>query len=77
MSKISQTDIVLNHMKIWGFITTMDAFKMGITRLSQHILLIRKDQVVYDTWIHPERGNKYKKYSLFPFDMYGDPIIKK
>ena len=45
MSHITQKEMVLNHIKKNGKITTMDAFALGITRLSARIWDLKRDGV--------------------------------
>ena len=60
MSKISQRQMVLNHLEDFKSITTWEAFKdYGITRLSDRIFTLRKIYDIKDEW---EYGtNRYVK----------------
>lgn len=70
MGKISQKDIVLNHLKRYGSISTMECYsKYRITDLQHAIYLLRKeDYVITDEWCKSKNelgwANKYKKYTL-------------
>lgn len=52
MGKIGQKDIVLNHLKRYGSISTMECYsKYRITDLQHAIYLLRKeDYVITDEW---------------------------
>ena len=57
MGKISQKDIVLNHLKKYGSISTMECYS------------IRKENYkITDEWVKSKNSlgwaNKYKKYTL-------------
>ncbi len=60
---------ILNYMKLFGSITTFQAFTdLGCTRLSEYIRQLRFDYVIQDEWISTTNryGEKvqYKKYWL-------------
>ena len=62
-------DRVLKYMKDYGSITSFEAFRdLGVTRLSQYILLLRqemdvKDKYEYTTNRYGEKV-KFKRYFL-------------
>lgn len=70
MGKISQKDIVLNHLKKYGSISTMECYEIyRITDLQHAIYLLRKENYnISDEWISSKNklgwSNKYKKYTL-------------
>lgn len=70
MGKISQKDIVLNHLKKYGSISTMECYEIyRITDLQHAIYLLRKENYnITDEWISSKNklgwANKYKKYTL-------------
>ena len=70
MGKISQKDIVLNHLRKYGSISTMECYsKYRITDLQHAIYLLRKENYkITDDWVSSTNSlgwaNKYKKYTL-------------
>ena len=70
MGKISQKDIVLNHLKRYGSISTIECYsKYRITDLQHAIYLLRKENyLITDEWCKSKNelgwANKYKKYTL-------------
>lgn len=70
MVKISQKDIVLNHLRKYGSISTMECYsKYRITDLQHAIYLLRKENYkITDEWVSSKNSlgwaNKYKKYTL-------------
>ena len=51
MGKISQKDIVLNHLRKYGSISTMECYsKYRITDLQHAIYLLRKENYKIDKW---------------------------
>jgi len=70
MGKISQKDIVLNHLRKYGSISTMECYsKYRITDLQHAIYLLRKENYkITDEWVSSKNSlgwaNKYKKYTL-------------
>lgn len=61
---------ILKHLQVYGSITSWEAImEYGCTRLSQYILLLRKDgYIIDDEWIPSKNrfgeSNHYKKYIL-------------
>ncbi len=60
---------ILNHLQIYGSITSWEAIKeYGCTRLSHYIWILRKDMKIVDKWVQTTNryGDKikYKKYML-------------
>lgn len=60
---------ILNYMKLFGSITTFQAFTdLGCTRLSEYIRQLRLDYIIQDEWISTTNryGEKvqFKKYWL-------------
>lgn len=70
MPKLSQKDIVLNHLKEHGSITTLDCYEIyKITDLAHAIYLLRKENFnITDKWEKPKNpfgyAKKYKRYTL-------------
>lgn len=70
MPKLSQKDIVLNHLKKHGKISTIECYdKYKITDLQHAIYLLRKeDYIITDEWKKSKNelgwANKYKEYTL-------------
>ena len=70
MGKISQKDIVLNQLKKYGSISTMECYSIyRITDLQHAIYLLRKENYkITDEWVKSKNdkgwANKYKKYTL-------------
>ena len=46
---MTQKEMILNHMRMNGSISSMEAFQMGITRLSARIWDIKHDGVAVGT----------------------------
>ena len=70
MSKLSQKDIVLKHLKEHGSITQLDCYEIYvITDLAHAIHLLRKDgHNITDRWEKPKNSSgyakRYKRYIL-------------
>lgn len=70
MSKLSQKDIVLKHLKAYGKISTIECYdKYKITDLQHAIYLLRKEEyIITDEWKKSPNelgwANKYKEYTL-------------
>lgn len=70
MGKISQKDVVLNHLKKYGSISTIECYEIyRITDLQHAIYLLRKENYkISDEWVSSKNklgwANKYKKYTL-------------
>ena len=70
MGKISQKDIVLNHLKRYGSISTMECYSIyRITDLQHAIYLLRKENYnSTDECLKSKNkqgwDNKYKKYTI-------------
>ena len=70
MGKITQKDIVLNHLRKYGSISTLECInKYEILDLQHAIYLLRKENYkITDEWISRKnklgKSNKYKKYTL-------------
>lgn len=64
--KMSQEDIVLNHLRRYGSITSMQAFeRYQITRLSAKIFNLREEGYrIPMRWETSQRGNRYGRYFL-------------
>lgn len=67
--RISQEQMVLNHLEDFKSITTWEAYKeYGITRLSDRIFTLRKVYDITDEWEYGTNryGHKikWKKYKL-------------
>jgi hypothetical protein len=55
----TQIETVKDHLLTKGGLSSMEAFrKYGITRLSQYILLLRKQYVITDNWVVPKNNGK-------------------
>lgn len=64
MAKPSQEKIVLNHLREYGSITSMDAFsRYTITRLAAVIFVLRKDYDI-ETVMRYRNGKPYAEYHL-------------
>mgnify|MGYP001163166756 CR=1 FL=1 len=66
---MKQYDLILNHLKEHGTITTWEAIQeYGVTRLSEFIRQIRQDYNITDEWVGTTNryGKKveYKKYRM-------------
>ena len=62
----SQKDLVLNHLKTYGRITSWEAIeKYHITRLSEYIRSLRNDDGINipDEW-KENNGKRFKEYRL-------------
>lgn len=46
---MTQKEMIMNYMRMNGSITSMDAFRMGITRLSARIWDLRNDGVLIES----------------------------
>lgn len=62
-------EMILRHLKIYGTITTFEAFsEYGASRLSAIIFELRKEYIISDEWV--EKTNRYgenirfKRYKL-------------
>lgn len=70
MAKLSQKEIILNHLKEHKSISTIECYdKYKITDLQHAIYLLRKENyVITDEWKksknHLGWANKYKVYTL-------------
>lgn len=70
MGRISQKDIVLNHLLKYGSISTLECYnKYRITDLQHAIYLLRKENYkISDKWEKSNNSlgwtNKYKRYTL-------------
>tara|TARA_R110002049_G_scaffold66147_1_gene172918 strand:- start:455 stop:685 length:231 start_codon:yes stop_codon:yes gene_type:complete len=68
--KLTQKEQVLNHLKIYGSLTSWDAImEYGITRLSHHIYCLRNEGIIIpDERVQVEtrlgRKTVISKYSL-------------
>lgn len=63
--KPSQKNKVLAHLKMYGEITTMEAFeKYKITRLSELIRLLRKEHTIVTVMVRRKGENPYGRYIL-------------
>ena len=64
--RITQEDIVLNHLRKYGTITSFDAFeKYRITRLAVSIHSLRKKGYNIDTYnVLSSNGRRYGLYEL-------------
>lgn len=73
MTKISQKKTIENHLKKRGYITTIECFsKYRITRLSQYIMLLRRENWLIESIPQkPKNGNPYVKYVL------KNPLLKQ
>lgn len=77
MSRYSfnQVDLVLDHLKRKGYITTWEAFELyGITRLSAKIHILRKENYKI-TSVSTTRKNRYGHictYSTYTLDANND-----
>jgi hypothetical protein len=66
---MKQYDLILNHLKEHGTITTWEAIQeYGVTRLSEYIRQLREDYKIEDEWIQCKnrygRKVEYKKYRM-------------
>jgi len=66
---MKQYDLILNHLKEHGTITTWEAIQeYGVTRLSEFIRQIRQNYNITDEWVGTTnrygRKVKYKKYRM-------------
>lgn len=69
MGKITQKDIILNHLQEYRTITSYESFdRYGILDLQKIINILRKAYTIKDEWVHSVNryGNKvkYKRYYL-------------
>lgn len=69
LTKLSQKEIILNHLKKYGSITSLECvYKYRIVDLQHAIHLLRKEYTITDVWEKPkdESGysNRYKVYTL-------------
>lgn len=70
MGKISQKEIILNHLKKYKSISTIESYDLyRITDLQHAIYLLRKENYnITDEWCKSKNklgwANKYKKYTL-------------
>ena len=70
MSKLSQKDILLKHLREHGSITNLDCYEIyKITDLAHAIYLLRKENFnITDKWEKPKKtfgyAKKYKRYTL-------------
>lgn len=70
MSKISQKEVVLNHLRKYGSISTLECYdKYKITDLQHAVYLLRKENyTINDRWVFNKNlsgyANKYKVYEL-------------
>lgn len=64
---MTQNEMILKFLQENGQITTYDAFKMGITRLSARIyeLKERGHNIVSERRKHKARDGKVKQYELY------------
>lgn len=64
--RVTQEDIVLNHLRRYGTITSLDAFeKYRITRLAVSIHSLRKKGYTIDTYnVLSSNGRRYGLYEL-------------
>ena len=62
---MNQNERILKALKARGKkgLTSMDAFKMGITRLASRIYELRLTHQIDDEWVKG-KGNQYKRYTL-------------
>ena len=62
----TQLSTIRKHLLRQKSITSWEAIqKYRITRLSQYVLLLRKEgYVIVSQWINPKKGNKFVKYNL-------------
>ena len=64
----TQTQMVLNHIKQHGSITSLQAFKLyNITRISHAILQLRKAGYGIKTTMQKSKVNKHKRYGIYHF----------
>lgn len=67
---MTQTEIIAEHLKVYGSITTWEAFeRYGITRLSAQIYLLKKEGYDFtEEWITKQnrygKSVSFKKYIL-------------
>lgn len=65
---MNQEDLVLRYMKDHKGITSMEAYKIGVTRLSAVIFNLRKKYDIKDVWIKSVNRYgvdvRYKRYSI-------------
>ena len=60
--KRKQTEVVLDFMEKFGGITSMQAYRLGITRLADVVFKLRKAGVVIETIPHVANGTTYAEY---------------
>lgn len=68
MEKLSQRDIVLEHLIKYGNISTIECYdKYRITDLAHAIMLLRKDNFpIKDYWAKPKNKIGYaKKFKIY------------
>ena len=62
---MTQNEQILTHIKEYGSITTMEAFRSyGITRLSGRIFELRKTHKIVGTMETNDNGKQYVRYTL-------------
>jgi len=64
---MTQNEMILKYLRDHGRITTYDAFRHGITRLSARIYDLRKKgvQITKDRVNYRARDGKYKHYDVY------------
>ncbi len=76
MSKVTKTYLILNHLKTFGRISSMEAFeRYKATRLSAVIFNLRKKHII-DTEMVPFDGGRYALYHYrreWDFDALHEP----
>lgn len=66
--KKSQNEVVLQHLRSHGSITTYEAFQKGITRLSARIWELRHDkgiEITQERKNYKAKDGTYKHYDVY------------